>query len=122
MEGILSNRHPLFGLLLLWPFSLGISAPQEKSPSVQIELASVSKETWSIQYDLGKPASQMVFDRTPGDTRSQNWKTETGFQLVHLDNEDLVRRLDGKSFTRSIAGFNQVSADPEGISSFCSLQ
>jgi hypothetical protein len=64
----------------------------------QISLSEIKPGEWRIELRTARPTSGLRFARNPDDSRARRWQVESGFELVHDDGTDFLRRKDGAAF------------------------
>jgi hypothetical protein len=67
------------------------------NPEILITTAR-APQPWQVVYTLPSPASQLIFPRTPDDSRRATWQPDDGFEIIAGRDGDTARRKDGASF------------------------
>lgn len=76
------------------------AASARASPQTpQIRISAVDSQSWRVGYHFKIPVSQLVFARSPDDSRTRNWKTSADFELIAAPEGERARRRDGGVFT-----------------------
>ncbi|MCB9954672.1 MAG: hypothetical protein H6848_02115 [Caulobacterales bacterium] len=75
--------------------------PVSTSASAQpaIALSPDGPDAWRATYTLSSPAPSLRFARNPDDSRNSRWRVEDGYEIVHVDGADYLKRADGAEFT-----------------------
>ena len=71
----------------------------ENPPAADILITAFHNKQWQVRYDLPHPTREMVFARSPDDSRKQTWLADELFEIVETDHGEAVRRKDGAEFT-----------------------
>jgi hypothetical protein len=70
--------------------------PAPRAPDVS--LSEVHRGQWRVELRVPQPTDSLRFARNPDDSRGRRWQVEGGFELVHEDGTDFLRRKDGAAF------------------------
>lgn len=81
--------------------------PAGDPPAAVIHISANGREDWTIAYRLPAPATELVFARSPDDSRGREWRAADGFVFAVTGDGEVLRRTDGAPF-QSVA----VSAPP----------
>ncbi len=68
-------------------------------PAAEILITAFHDKQWQVRYDLPHPTKEMVFARSPDDSRKQTWLPDELFEIVETDHGEAVHRKDGREFT-----------------------
>ncbi|HEU4653642.1 MAG TPA: hypothetical protein VFS47_06625 [Steroidobacteraceae bacterium] len=68
-------------------------------PAADILITAFHDKQWQVRYDLPHPTKEMVFARSPDDSRERAWLPDELFEIVETDHGEAVRRKDGREFT-----------------------
>jgi hypothetical protein len=69
------------------------------TPAADILITAFHDKQWQVRYDLPHATREMVFARSPDDSRKQTWLADELFEIVETDHGEVVRRKDGAEFT-----------------------
>jgi hypothetical protein len=86
-----------------WACAHGSSPPGAvgavSDPGVpSVSLSEITAGQWQVVIRAPRPTTALRFDRNPDDSRARRWHVERGFELVHEDGIDLLRRKDHVAF------------------------
>ncbi|WP_308364601.1 MULTISPECIES: hypothetical protein [unclassified Microbulbifer] len=82
-------------LIFLGLFAVFASA----SDAIHTEIRK-SDRTWTVTYRTPVPTQQLAFKRNPDRSRADRWTSASAeYQIIHEHGTDLIRRVDGKSFS-----------------------
>lgn len=83
--------------LLFFAFSLFSNALIVEDILTRIK--KTSDNVWTVSYTAGQPVSQLVFKRTPDNSRTERWQPMSAdFQIEYQDSSERVMRIDGQPF------------------------
>jgi hypothetical protein len=68
-------------------------------PAAEILITAFHDKQWQVRYDLPDPTREMVFARSPDDSRKLTWLADELFEIVETDHGEVVHRKDGAAFT-----------------------
>jgi hypothetical protein len=71
----------------------------ESSAAAEILITAFHNKQWQVRYDLPHPTKEMVFARSPDDSRKQTWLADELFEIAETDHGEVVHRKDGAEFT-----------------------
>ena len=97
----------LLGLVALTMITLGLGcaagpsaqsavAPSREPPAIW--LSEVGTGQWRVVFSARQPTTGFRFARNPDDSRARRWQVESGFELIHEQGTDFLRRKDGAPF------------------------
>jgi hypothetical protein len=86
-----------------WACARGSSAPGAVGPVSDpgipsVSLSEITAGQWQVVIRTLQPTTALRFDRNPDDSRARRWQVERGFELVHEDGIDWLRRKDHAAF------------------------
>src|SRR3954451_9705449 len=117
----IANSLSFASLLLAGAISNEVDA--QNAPAAEILITAFHGKQWQVRYDLPHPTREMVFARSPDDSRKQTWLADELFEIVETDHGEAVRRKDGAEFTTLR---NRMSAEyrvlPNDFSPFFALR
>ena len=70
----------------------------ENTAAADILITAFHDKQWQVRYDLPHPTREMVFARSPDDSRKQSWLADELFEIVEKDRGEAVHRKDGAEF------------------------
>lgn len=80
--------------------SLERSDPSFSASTPEISIAAARAQDWTVSYRSEKPMRQLVFARSPDDSRSAEWRTPPEFEIVSTPEGEIARRRNGRPFTK----------------------
>lgn len=90
-------------LIITLPFLLPSAWADAGQPATGTEVHLVRSVTgdWTVMYKLPVETERLGFARNPPVSRADRWTATNGeFEIIRLDDEDIVRRKDGQAFDR----------------------
>lgn len=97
-------------------------AHADNTSAAEILITAFHNKQWQVRYDLPRPTREMVFTRSPDDSRKQTWLADELFEVVETDHGEAVRRKDGAEFTtlriRMSAEYRALPSDYAPFSPF----
>jgi hypothetical protein len=78
--------------------SHGAVEPVRRREPPAISLSQIERGHWKVALHTGQATSALRFARNPDDSRARRWQVESGFELVHENGIDTLRRKDGTAF------------------------
>jgi hypothetical protein len=90
--------RPFAALLTLLIVHAASGAKTSPEPA-RIRISAVDPQAWRVAYHFEAPVHQLVFVRSPDDSRTRNWKTSAEFELVAAPEGEKAVRRDGAAFT-----------------------
>jgi hypothetical protein len=100
----LMRLHAMIALGLACAHGRSFPRPVEPPPAPaapEISLSQIMRDQWRIELHIPQPTARLRFVRNPDDSRARRWQTESGFELVHEDGTDVLRRQDGSAFSNT---------------------
>lgn len=73
-----------------------VAPPPAREPTISIR--ATDDQQWMATYRLHKPATSLVFARSPDASRTQTWTPPRDFEIVSIADVETVRRKDGRPF------------------------
>jgi len=64
----------------------------------EISLSEIKRGEWRLELRTPRATAGLRFARNLGESRAGRWQVESGFELVHEDEADFLRRKDGAVF------------------------
>jgi hypothetical protein len=64
----------------------------------EMSLSEIKRGQWRIELRALQPTASLRFARNPDDSRARRWQVESGFELVHEQGADFLRRKDRAVF------------------------
>lgn len=94
-------------------FAAGCTTPTPPDPSAfpAIAITAPSSGNWTAAYTLPAPTTELVFSRSPDDSRTRDWKAPEGFEIIRSGEFERVRRRDGSAFISVTLGVPPVYRD-----------
>ncbi|WP_116090886.1 hypothetical protein [Sphingomonas crusticola] len=84
--------------IILATLSLGAApSPHPLLPDTRIT-ATAGAADWRVDYVFPAPVAALHFARSPGDRRTTSWTAPPGFEILRLDEDEIVRRRDRGPF------------------------
>lgn len=77
----------------------GGPAAADSPEAARISITAPAKGDWTVAYTLPAPAKELVFARSPDNSRSVDWAAPDGFEIVLEGGSERVRRADGRPFS-----------------------
>src|SRR5690606_9823261 len=74
-------------------------AEQVRQPVADILVTAFHDKQWEVRYELDNATNELVFARTPDESRRETWLPDHGFEIVMTSQGEAVRRVDGAPFT-----------------------
>ncbi len=68
-----------------------------ETPAIDITVARNGGD-WTVRYRLPQPVTQLVFDRSPDNSRAKLWRADPAFEIVSTSDGEVARRQDGAAF------------------------
>lgn len=82
----------------------GSAAAAGAPEAARIAITAPAKGDWTVAYTLPAPANELVFARSPDNSRAADWATPDGFEIVLEGGSERVRRADGRPFSEVTFG------------------
>src|SRR5262245_35529295 len=79
---------------------LGVPAQAKDTPAATIAISAAPGQDWQVTYQLPRPASKLVFVRSPDTSRTTTWRGPDGFEIVATSGGEVVQRVDGAKFAK----------------------
>jgi hypothetical protein len=95
---IMKALRPIVALLMLLIVHAASEARTLPSPT-RIRISAVDQQSWRVSYHFKVPVRQLVFVRSPDDSRTRTWKTSAEFELVPAPEGEKAVRRDRAVFT-----------------------
>lgn len=71
------------------------------STPVSTTLSKHDDASWSVTYDMKRPVQRLAFQSAPDQSRASRWTAGSAdYAIVHENEVDYVRRVDGKPFSQ----------------------
>jgi hypothetical protein len=75
------------------------AAAADAPEAARIAITAPATGDWTVAYALPAPAKELVFARSPDNSRAADWATPDGFEIVLEGGSERVRRTDGRPFS-----------------------
>jgi len=83
-----------------------------EAPTAEILITAFHDQQWQVRYDVAQPTRELVFARSPDNSRKLTWLPDELFEIVETDHGEAVRRKDGAAFTSLRI---RMSAEPRAL-------
>jgi hypothetical protein len=77
---------------------LGDLAHAQDRSAALIAISAAPAEDWQVTYRLPRPATQLVFARSPDASRTTTWRSAEGFEILSTPSGEIVQRRDHAKF------------------------
>ena len=85
----------LFSLLLL----INLPLYAETNSEVDISITKSRDNTWTLIYQMSRPANRLAFVRNPDNSRIERWKpVSSDFEIIFEEGKEYLNKKDGSSF------------------------
>ena len=93
-------RALFLGITFLAAAGAGRSdAADQPDVAAHIAITAPTEGEWTVAYTLPAPAAELVFVRSPDDSRGEDWTAPDGFKIVFEGGSERARRTDGQPFS-----------------------
>jgi hypothetical protein len=79
--------------------SVGSDAADPPDVAAHIAITAPAEGEWTVAYTLPAPAAELVFARSPDNSRGEDWTAPAGFKIVLEGGSERARRTDGQPFS-----------------------
>jgi len=87
-------------ILVLFLFTaIPVNATPPNTDNIRIQLTEINAEKFEVAYTLDRATHSLHLRTTPDRSRSGFWNAKSDeFKLIHLEGNDVIKRLDDKPF------------------------
>ncbi|WP_442679600.1 hypothetical protein ACSBM8_19270 [Sphingomonas sp. ASY06-1R] len=90
---------------LRWAVALGLlaafagAAPAQRPLLPDTRITARANGDWRVDYRFAAPVAELHFARSPDGSRTTGWSATPDFEIVRGQEDEVVRRRDGRPFT-----------------------
>lgn len=79
----------------------GALAHTQDRSAATIAISAAPAEDWQVTYRLPRPATRLVFPRSPDASRTTTWRVADGFEILATPSGEIVQRRDHAKFAEA---------------------